>query len=109
MTSLHKTSLVNIALHKCTPAFRELVVDYFDNKNVNDMVRFFCFLDEFAKPGISDKTDDVSLLLHLNNMHADYLFSKFDSDDNSRAYQCWSILDDLSYLLYYDPQEPQQP
>ncbi len=104
MTTLHKTSLINIALKRCTPAFREIVVEYFAYKDLNEMVRFFCLLDEFAKPGTSFETDDVSLLLKTNNMHADHLFSKL-GDENSRACLCWSILDDLSYLLYYDPEE----
>lgn len=97
-------SLVNIALKRCTAEFRELVLDYFAVKNVNEMVRFFCMLDEFAKTGTSYETDDVTLLLKTNNMHADYLFSKLGSDENSRACQFWSILDDISYLMYYDPE-----
>ena len=82
-------------------------MDYFAHKSLNEMMRFFCFLDEFGKAGISDKTDDVSLLLHTNNMHADYLFLNLGNDENSRACLFWSILDDLSYSLYYDPHNNQ--
>lgn len=109
MNDMHRLALINRALNKCTPVFREAVETYFAEKSYKHMLRFFCLLDEFCKHGkcsfdYVSYPDDVRDVLRANHMHGELLFMVLDNYvDNvpkyDRAWQCWSVLDDLSYIL----------
>lgn len=109
MTPLHKVALYNSALSRCTPEFRRAVNIYGAGKPVTEMLRFFCLLDEFSEQGVLEDEGSmdefVLAAMSANNMSGAYLTSVLDagfSADASkynRAWQCWSVLDDIGYLL----------
>ena len=113
MNQIQRLSLINIALNRCTPTFRSLVEEYFSGKSYKEMLRFLCLLEEFGSKHVPmdmcDAIDFVPRTMSANNMSAGYLMQVLDSNPTdmpkyNRAWQCWSVLDDISYL--YDTTSP---